>query len=62
MSIFESIFEPLASAIGEFVAYLAGKILQRTFELEPKTAQTLGEYCVMAVLVGALVVVTVIYS
>ena len=51
-----------ASAIGETVAYLAGRVVGRTFQLEPKKAQRIGEYIVISVIVGAAVFVTVAYS
>ena len=57
-----SILDAAAYAIGETVAYLAGRVVGRTFHLEPKKAQRIGEYIVFGVIIGALVLVTVVYS
>ena len=57
-----SVLDASASAIGETVAYLAGRVVGRTFQLEPKKAQRIGEYIVIGVIVGAAVLVTVAYS
>lgn len=57
-----SILEVAATAIGEMAAYVAGRIAGRTLRLAPKTAQSVGEYMVFGVIVGAAIVVTVIYS
>jgi CDP-diglyceride synthetase len=57
-----SILEAAATAIGETIAYVVGRIAGRTFRLAPKTAQSVGESVVFGVIVGAATVVTVIYS
>jgi branched-subunit amino acid ABC-type transport system permease component len=57
-----SLLDATAYAIGETVAYLAGRVVGRTFHLEPKKAQRIGEYVVIGVIVGAAVFVTVAYS
>jgi hypothetical protein len=57
-----SILDATAYAIGEAAAYLVGRVAGRTFHLEPKSAQRIGEYVVIGAIVGAAVLVTVIYS
>ena len=57
-----SILDATAYAIGETAAYVVGRIAGRTFHLEPKRAQRIGEYIVIGVIVGAAVLITVIYS
>ena len=57
-----SILEAAATAIGEMAAYVVGRIAGKTFRLAPKTAQSVGEYVVFGVIVGAATLVTVIYS
>jgi len=57
-----SILDATAYAIGETAAYVVGRIAGRTFHLEPKRARRIGEYIVIGVIVGAAVLITVIYS
>ncbi|MDA8259804.1 MAG: hypothetical protein M0Z99_29885 [Betaproteobacteria bacterium] len=57
-----SILDAAAYAIGETSAYLVGRVAGRTFHLEPKKAQRIGEYIVIGAIAGAAVLVTVIYS
>ncbi len=57
-----SIFDAAAYAIGETVAYVVGRIVGRTFHINPKNAQAIGEYVVLGVIVGAAVFITVVYS
>lgn len=57
-----SILDAAAYAIGETAAYLVGRVAGRTFHLEPKRAQRIGEYVVLGVILGAAVLVTVVYS
>jgi membrane protein DedA with SNARE-associated domain len=57
-----SVFEAAACAIGEVVAYVVGRVVGRTFLLDPKKAQVIGEYVVIGAIVGAAVFVTVVYS
>ena len=49
-------------AIGEAAAYMAGLIVGRTFHIEPKRAQRIGEMVIVALLAGVLIAITVIYS
>lgn len=49
-------------AIGGVTAYLAGAIIGRTFRLEPKHAQRIGEIVVLVLLVVGIIALTVIYS
>jgi hypothetical protein len=57
-----SILDAAAYAIGETAAYLVGWVAGRTFHLEPKKAQRVGECIVIGTFVGTAVLVTVIYS
>jgi hypothetical protein len=57
-----SIFDATAYVIGETAAYVLGLVAGRTFNLEPKRAQRIGEYIVIGAIVGGAVIVTVIYS
>jgi len=57
-----SIFEAAALSIGEVAAYVVGLCAGKTFHLDPKKAQHIGEYIVLGVIFGAAVLVTVIYS
>ena len=45
-----------------FWCYVVGKITGRAFKLGPKRAQRIGEYIVMAVIIGVGVAVTLVYS
>lgn len=57
-----SAFEMLISAVGETVAYVAGRVVGRTFSIERKRAQTIGEIIVYSALVIALATITFVYS
>ncbi len=57
-----SIFDATACAIGEAAAYLVGRIAGRTFRLEPKAAQRIGEYVVIGAIFAAGILVTVVHS
>lgn len=57
-----SLLEACTYAIGEAVAYVAGCVVGRVFRLEPKQAQHLGEYIVITVVFGAVVLITFAYS
>lgn len=52
----------IPAAVAEIVAYVIGKVTGRTFKLDPERAQRIGEYIVMAVIIGAGVAVTHEYS
>ena len=54
--------DAIPAAIAEIVAYVIGKVTGRAFKLELKRAQRIGEYIVMAVIIGAGVAVTLVYS
>ena len=49
-------------AVGEAVTYIVGRILGRTFRLEPKRAQGIGEVVVITMIGGMLIALTVAYS
>lgn len=57
-----SIIDAVTYAIGEASAFLVGRLVGRTFRLEPKKAQRIGENIVIAIVVGGLIVVTFAYS
>jgi CDP-diglyceride synthetase len=57
-----SLLDATASAIGETVAYLVGRIVGRTYHLEPKKAQRIGEFIVIGIIAGAAIYITVAYS
>ena len=54
--------DAITGTIAEVVAYVIGKITGRALKLDPKQAQRVGEYAVIAVVLGAGVLVTLIYS
>ena len=49
-----SISHAIVGAIGETVAFVVGRIAGKTFNLEPKRAQRIGEIIVLCVIFGAL--------
>ncbi|HWV17461.1 MAG TPA: hypothetical protein VNZ68_02690 [Rhodocyclaceae bacterium] len=57
-----SLLEACTYAIGEAVAYAAGCVVGRVFRLEPKQAQHIGEYIMITVVFGAVVLITFAYS
>lgn len=57
-----SLLEASTYAIGEAAAYLAGCVVGRAFRLEQSQSQRIGEYIVIAVVFGAAVLLTFIYS
>lgn len=57
-----SLFEPISQAIGEASAYLIGRLVGQTFDLEEGKAQRIGETVVVSVILGAAVVVTLLFS
>ncbi len=54
--------EPVAIAVGEASAYLLGRILHKTFKISERRAQNIGESMIAAAVLGAAVVITLIYS
>ena len=57
-----SIFDAVAYTIGETAAYVVGRIVGKTFHLEPKRAKNIGDNIVICTVLGAAVIVTVVYS
>ena len=57
-----SAFDAVANAIGEAAAYIAGRIVGRTFSIERKRAQSIGEYVAIGALVVTLATITFVYS
>ena len=55
-------WEPLAGAIGEGLAWFLGRVLQKTIRLDARRAQDIGETAIVSVVLGAAVVVTLVYS
>jgi hypothetical protein len=54
--------ETLPSAVAEAAAFVLGKILRRSFKLEPQRAHRMGEWIIIGSLVTAGLIVTIIYS
>lgn len=54
--------EAIACAIGEAASYVAGLFIGRTFSLDPKRAQRIGEIVILVLLAGVLIGLTVLYS
>ena len=54
--------DAIPGAVAEIVAYVAGKVTGRVFELEPKKAQRIGEYIVIGFICSAGLVITLAYS
>jgi hypothetical protein len=57
-----SLFEGVANAVAELIAYVAGKATGRTLKIEPDRAQKIGEYMVIALVLSSVVIVTLVYS
>ena len=57
-----SAIDAIAYAVGETTAYVAGRIVGRTFAVERKRAQRVGEYVMIGALIIVLVTITLIYS
>lgn len=56
------ILEAIPAAIAEILAFVLGKITGRTFKLEKRQAQRIGEYIVFALIAGTGLTITLIYS
>lgn len=54
--------ESIAYAVGEIASYIAGMIIGRSFNLEPKHAQKVGEYVIFSIFIVLLIAITFIYS
>lgn len=52
----------IPAAVAEIVAYVVGKVTGRACKLDPERAQRIGEYIAMAVIIGAGLAVTLVYS
>ena len=60
-----AILDAIVYVVGEAIAYVVGAVTGRAFNIEPKKAQRIGEYFVMAIVgvfLFALIAVTFIYS
>lgn len=57
-----SILDAAAYAIGEAAAYVIGRITGKIFHLEPKSVRRIGENIVIGAILGAAILVTIIYS
>ena len=57
-----SIFDAVAYTIGETAAYVVGRIVGKTFHLDPKQAKNIGDNIVICTVLGAAVIVTFVYS
>jgi uncharacterized membrane protein YeaQ/YmgE (transglycosylase-associated protein family) len=47
---------------GDLVAYIIGKVLGRTFHLDREKARKVGEIVLLSAVIGAGIVVTILYS
>ncbi len=54
--------ELIFNAVGEFIGLIAGQIVGRTFQLEPKKAQAIGAYFALTLILGGAVIITFIYA
>nr|WP_294838387.1 hypothetical protein [uncultured Methylotenera sp.] len=54
--------ETLVSVIGETLAYVIGKATGRTFHLDPKKAQKIGEYFVLGLFAIVAITITFVFS
>lgn len=52
----------IVCAIGDIASYLAGLIIGRSFNLEPKRAQKVGEYVIFSIFIGLIITITFVYS
>ena len=57
-----SLLEAAAYAIGEASVHLVGWIVGQTFDVDERKAQRICEYLVLALIAGAAVAVTLMYS
>jgi len=57
-----NIVEAIIYAIGEAASYMVGALIGRTYRLEPKRAQRIGQTVIIVLFAGALIAFTVIYS
>lgn len=57
-----SLFDAAASAIVEGTAHIIERIARRRFCIDKEKAKRIGEYTVLLVLMGAGLVVTIVYS
>jgi len=60
-----AILDAIVYVVGEAIAYVVVAVTGRVFHIEPKNAQRIGEYFVMAIVgvfLFALIAVTFIYS
>ena len=56
------LFEPIAGAVGELSACVLGRVVGRTFNLDGRKAQRIGEHVILAVVLGTAVILTVMFS
>lgn len=54
--------EELPRAVAKAAAFVLGKILERSFKIEPDRAHRIGEWIIIGVIVTAGLTVTIIYS
>lgn len=56
------LLEGLSSLIGEGAAYIFGRFVRRGSQMSEKQAQHVGEYIVIALILGVIALITIIYS
>lgn len=52
----------LLTTIGDLCAYIVGKLIGRTFRLEPEQAWKIGELALALMVAAAAIVITLLYS
>ena len=57
-----AIADAAAYVVAELVAYVVRRVTGRVFRLQPKTAQRVGEWSVIALIACAGLTVTLLYS
>lgn len=57
-----SAIDAITYVVGEATAYVTGRIVGRTFAIEPKRAQRIGELVMLGALIIVLIIITLIYS
>lgn len=54
--------ESIPAAVVEVAAYIVGKVLGRSFKINPDRAHRIGEWVIFGVIAVAGIIVTVVYS
>lgn len=57
-----SLPDAITHAVGETAAWLVGRVVGRSFRLEPRFARQVGECALLAVVAVGALIVTLLYS